>query len=75
MLHRSSYNNNINDKFTQDIDIIAAYSDASGHIRLARLKTMDLSASWVWENPTNVNTEHQNNSQVFHLRYNLDLNI
>ncbi|AES73713.2 putative polygalacturonate 4-alpha-galacturonosyltransferase [Medicago truncatula] len=47
----------------KDIDIIAAYSDASGHIRLARLKTMDLSASWVWENPTNVNTEHQNNSQ------------
>ncbi|KAK2392192.1 putative galacturonosyltransferase 3 [Trifolium repens] len=47
----------------KDVDIIATYSDASGHIRLARLKMRDLSDSWVWESPTNANTEHQNNSQ------------
>ncbi|MCH96833.1 galacturonosyltransferase 3-like, partial [Trifolium medium] len=47
----------------KDVDIIATYSDVSGHIRLARLKMRDLSDSWVWESPTNANTEHQNNSQ------------
>lgn len=47
----------------KDIDIIATYSDASGHIRLARLKMRDLSDSWIWENPTNGNNEYQKNSQ------------
>ncbi|KAK7409737.1 hypothetical protein VNO78_00006 [Psophocarpus tetragonolobus] len=42
------------------IDIIATYSDASGLIRLARLKMRDLSDSWIWENPTN---EYQKSSQ------------
>ncbi|KAK7310560.1 hypothetical protein RJT34_08142 [Clitoria ternatea] len=43
----------------KDIDIMATYSDASGHVRLARLKMRDLSDSWIWENPTN---EYQKNS-------------
>jgi len=50
--------------FMQEIDIIATYSDASGHVRLARLKMRDLSDSWIWENPTNGNTEYQKSSQV-----------
>jgi hypothetical protein len=33
----------------------------------------DLSDSWVWESPTNANTEHQNNSQVLRLRFYLEL--
>ncbi|XP_058785833.1 probable galacturonosyltransferase 3 [Vicia villosa] len=57
----SSRNRNYGDE--KDIDIIATYSDASGHIRLARLKMRDLSDSWVWENPSNANTEQQNYSQ------------
>jgi len=48
----------------QDIDIIATYSDTSGHVRLARLKMRDLSDSWIWENPTNGNSEYQKSSQV-----------
>ncbi|QHO27763.1 putative galacturonosyltransferase [Arachis hypogaea] len=47
----------------KDIDIIATYSDASGHFQLARLKMRDLSDSWIWENPTNENNEHQTRSQ------------
>ncbi|XP_020237710.1 probable galacturonosyltransferase 3 [Cajanus cajan] len=47
----------------KDIDIIATYSDASGHVRLARLKMRDLSDSWIWENPTNGNNEFQKSSQ------------
>ena len=42
----------------QDIDIIATYSDASGHIRLARLKMTDLSDSWLRENPKHQNYSH-----------------
>lgn len=47
----------------KDIDIIAAYSNASGHVRLARLKMSYLSDSWIWENPTNGNNGLQKSSQ------------
>ncbi|XP_061355739.1 probable galacturonosyltransferase 3 [Gastrolobium bilobum] len=47
----------------KDIDIIATYSDATGHVRLARLKMRGLSDSWIWENPTHGNNEHQMSSQ------------
>ncbi|CAI8599692.1 unnamed protein product [Vicia faba] len=57
----ASRNRNYRDE--KDIDIIATYSDAFGHIRLARLKMRDLSDSWVWENPSNANNEQQNYSQ------------
>ncbi|XP_043713645.1 probable galacturonosyltransferase 3 [Telopea speciosissima] len=35
----------------EDIEIIATYSDAFGAIRTSAVKSKDLSASWVWENP------------------------
>ncbi|BAT77426.1 hypothetical protein LR48_Vigan04g259100 [Vigna angularis] len=56
----------------KDIDIIATYSDASGHVRLARLKMRDLSDSWVWENPTNGNNEYQKSSQELTESYQTD---
>lgn len=59
----------VTNNFIQDIDIIATYSDASGHIRQARLKMRDLSDSWIWENPTNGNNEYQKNSQVLYFDF------
>ncbi|KAG8502062.1 hypothetical protein CXB51_000198 [Gossypium anomalum] len=47
----AAYMFNDNEK---DLDIIATYSDVSGTIRTCRVKMKDLSASWVLENPTNV---------------------
>ncbi|TYH86046.1 hypothetical protein ES332_D01G014500v1 [Gossypium tomentosum] len=47
----AAYMSNDNEK---DLDIIATYSDVSGTIRTCRVKTKDLSASWVLENPINV---------------------
>ncbi|OIW14698.1 hypothetical protein TanjilG_33040 [Lupinus angustifolius] len=47
----------------EDIDIIAAYSDAYGHVRLARLKMSHLSHSWIWENPTTHATNNTSSSQ------------
>ncbi|XP_042507873.1 probable galacturonosyltransferase 3 isoform X2 [Macadamia integrifolia] len=35
----------------EDIEIVATYSDASGAIQTSAVKSKDLSASWVWENP------------------------
>ncbi|XP_010266351.1 PREDICTED: probable galacturonosyltransferase 3 [Nelumbo nucifera] len=36
----------------EDIEIIATYSDASGNIQINSVRSKYLSASWVWENPT-----------------------
>ncbi|MBA0675712.1 hypothetical protein Goari_017237 [Gossypium aridum] len=47
----AAYMSNDNEK---DLDIIATYSDVSGTIRTCRVKMKDLSASWVLENPINV---------------------
>ncbi|CAL0326887.1 unnamed protein product [Lupinus luteus] len=47
----------------EDIDIIAAYSDAHGHVRLARLKMSHLSHSWIWDNPTTHATNNTSYSQ------------
>ncbi|KAE9586593.1 hypothetical protein Lal_00004384 [Lupinus albus] len=47
----------------EDIDIIAAYSDAYGHVQLARLKMSHLSHSWIWENPTTHATNSTSSSQ------------
>jgi alpha-1,4-galacturonosyltransferase len=60
----------------QDIDIIATYSDASGHIRLARLKMTDLSDSWLWENPKHHNYSHggMEDSLQTHSRFEDNLN-
>jgi len=38
--------------------VIATYSDASCHIRLARLKMTGLINSWLWENPKHQNYSH-----------------
>lgn len=48
----------------QDIDIIATYSDTSGNIRLARMKTRDLSDSWIWENHVDGDLELQKSSET-----------
>ncbi|KAL5983668.1 putative galacturonosyltransferase 3 [Asimina triloba] len=34
-----------------DVDIIVTYTDVSGEIRTAKVKSKDLSPSWVWEDP------------------------
>ncbi|XP_022636842.1 probable galacturonosyltransferase 3 [Vigna radiata var. radiata] len=60
--HISTNRNRLNPN-EKDIDIIATYSGASGHVRLARLKMRDLSDSWFWENPTNGNNEYQKSTQ------------
>lgn len=36
---------------SQDVNIVATYSDHYGNIRLGRVKMGDLSSSWVLENP------------------------
>uniref|UniRef100_A0A2P2KMV4 Putative galacturonosyltransferase 3 isoform X1 n=1 Tax=Rhizophora mucronata TaxID=61149 RepID=A0A2P2KMV4_RHIMU len=48
----------------KDIDIIAAYSDTSGTVRLSRVNMKDLSPSWVLENPVNAGHEQKKASQV-----------
>uniref|UniRef100_A0A2P2KMV9 Hexosyltransferase n=1 Tax=Rhizophora mucronata TaxID=61149 RepID=A0A2P2KMV9_RHIMU len=49
----------------KDIDIIAAYSDTSGTVRLSRVNMKDLSPSWVLENPVNAGHEQKKASQMF----------
>ncbi|CAJ1972936.1 unnamed protein product [Sphenostylis stenocarpa] len=61
--HDISTTRNLHNPDEKDIDIIATYSDASGHVRLARLKMRGLSDSWIWENPTSGNNEYQKSSQ------------
>ncbi|KAK1558335.1 hypothetical protein Q3G72_001208 [Acer saccharum] len=48
----------------KDIDIIVTYSDASGAIRINRVKMSHLSPSWVLENPTDGNHDLPNGSQI-----------
>lgn len=57
--------------FIQDFDIIATYSDASGTVRISRVKMRDLSASWVWENRMDGNHDQPQTSQV--LPFNLNI--
>ncbi|XP_058090616.1 probable galacturonosyltransferase 3 isoform X2 [Magnolia sinica] len=47
----------------KDIDIIVTYTDVSGDIRIANIKSKDLSPSWVWEDPNNKNHDWINDSQ------------
>ncbi|XP_057966306.1 probable galacturonosyltransferase 3 isoform X2 [Malania oleifera] len=48
----------------KDIDIIAAYSDASGTVKISSVRTRDLSASWVWENPIGENHDQLKGSKA-----------
>lgn len=48
----------------EDIDIIATYTDASGIIRTSTVKSKDLSASWVWQNPDNKSHDQLYSDQV-----------
>ncbi|XP_062176723.1 probable galacturonosyltransferase 3 isoform X2 [Alnus glutinosa] len=48
----------------KDFDIIATYSDASGAVRISRVKMRDLSASWVWENRMDGNHDQPQTSQA-----------
>lgn len=58
--------------FIQDFDIVATYSDASGAVRISRVKMRDLSASWVWENPMDGNLDQPQISQVLLFNFNID---
>lgn len=49
----------------QDIDIIVTYSDASGTVRAMRVKSDNLSKSWVWKNPSDENDDGKESSKVF----------
>ena len=49
---------------TQNIDIIATYSNNYGAIQSSRVKIGDLSASWVLENPIDGGDGHQKSLQV-----------
>ncbi|KAL2519849.1 putative galacturonosyltransferase 3 [Forsythia ovata] len=48
----------------KDIDIIVTYSDPSGAVRIRSVRSRDLSASWVWKNPSNENYGLTKSSQV-----------
>ncbi|KAF8405542.1 hypothetical protein HHK36_010449 [Tetracentron sinense] len=48
----------------QDMDIVATYSDASGAVQISTVKSKDLSASWVWENPIDRNRDQPKSAQV-----------
>ncbi|KAG4212844.1 hypothetical protein ERO13_A01G010900v2 [Gossypium hirsutum] len=61
----AAYMFNDNEK---DLDIIATYSDVSGTIRTCRVKMKDLSASWVLENPINVDKVQGSQVQVLKLK-------
>ena len=39
----------------QTIDITVAYMDASGNLKAHKVKSSDLSSSWVWENTADGN--------------------
>ncbi|GAV60133.1 Glyco_transf_8 domain-containing protein/PPR domain-containing protein/PPR_1 domain-containing protein/PPR_2 domain-containing protein, partial [Cephalotus follicularis] len=57
---------------TQDIDIIASYSDSSGIVRLSRVKMSALSASWVLEKPGNGDHDQPENSQTLENSFQAD---
>ncbi|XP_059647377.1 probable galacturonosyltransferase 3 isoform X2 [Cornus florida] len=48
----------------QNIDIIVAYSDTSGAIRIRTVKSRDLSASWVWKSPIDKKHGQTHSSQA-----------
>ena len=50
--------------FVQDFDITVTYTDPSGAVRLRKVKGRDLSASWVLENPNNVNRDQPTSLEV-----------
>lgn len=53
----------------QDIDIIATYSDASGAVRIGKVKMSHLSSSWILENPNDRENGLPNSSQVLIIDY------
>lgn len=52
---------------TQNIDIIATYSNNYGAVRSSRVKMGDLSASWVLENPIDGRHGHPKSLQVLEI--------
>lgn len=54
---------------TQNIDIIATYSNNYGAVRSSRVKMGDLSASWVLENPIDGRHGHPKSLQVLYIRF------
>lgn len=51
----AAISNHLPDK---DIDIIVTYSDINGDVRIRSVKSKDLSASWVWKNPIDDQTQN-----------------
>lgn len=51
------------DSGDQDIDIIVTYSDASGRIKIRKVKSRNLSRSWVWTNSIGGSHDHINISK------------
>lgn len=52
---------------TQNIDIIATYSNNYGAVQSSRVKVGDLSASWVLENPIDGRHGHPKSVQVLYI--------
>ncbi|KAG9144779.1 hypothetical protein Leryth_017256 [Lithospermum erythrorhizon] len=53
----------------KDIDIIVAYSDKSGAIRIKTVNSKHLSPSWVWQDPGDKIIEKKRSSKMFKDRF------
>ncbi|PIA46747.1 hypothetical protein AQUCO_01500356v1 [Aquilegia coerulea] len=62
--NRSKYGQVGSHLLEEDIDITATYTDASGVVRISTVKSKDLSASWVWQNPDNKSHDQLYNDQA-----------
>nr|GMD39020.1 probable galacturonosyltransferase 3 isoform X1 [Ipomoea batatas] len=58
----------------KDIDIIVTYSDASGAVRAMRVKSDNLSKSWVWKNPSDENDDGKESSKELEDPFQMEIN-
>ncbi|XP_019167038.1 PREDICTED: probable galacturonosyltransferase 3 isoform X1 [Ipomoea nil] len=58
----------------KDIDIIVTYSDASGAVRAMRVKSDNLSKSWVWKNPSDENDDGKESSKEYEDPFQMEIN-
>lgn len=51
----------------QNVDITTTYTDASGNVRTYKVKSNDLSSSWIWASSADEEVSQYIGAQVFFL--------
>ncbi|XAR73059.1 Polygalacturonate 4-alpha-galacturonosyltransferase [Bertholletia excelsa] len=59
----------------KDIDIIVTYSDTSGGVQIRTVKSRNLSASWVWRNPSDENNDQPKSSKMVEDSFEVDMRL